>query len=143
VTKEGLERMKSRLNPGGRLVINSVTQAPDGSPGLQRLESGLKDVFGEAMVYMDQAHGGVEDLVNVCLVAGTGLKAGDGKGYPGKATPYVQRQVAGIVGRGRPAVKTLEPNTDDFSDLDHAEAELRLQWRKIILGQLGPEVLGD
>lgn len=39
------------------------------------------------------------------------------------------------------------PNTpigsDDFSDLDDAEADLRLEWRKLVLATMGPEVLAD
>jgi spermidine synthase len=143
VTKEGLARMQARLNPGGRLVINSVTRAGVGSPGLQRIEAGLLDVFGEAQVYIDDAHDGME-LVNVCIVAGQGLKMNDGIGYMGEASRYVATQTQKLVDRGgRPAARVLEANTDDFSDLDHAEADLRLEWRRLVLDQLGPDILGD
>jgi spermidine synthase len=142
VTKEGLARMQARLNPGGRLVINSVTRASVGSPGLQRIEAGLIEVFGEGQIFIDEAHDGM-DLVNVCIVAGKDLKMNDGKGYPGLASTYVVGKTLDLAGKGRPAAHGLDANTDDFSDLDHAEAELRLEWRRLVLAQLGPDILGD
>lgn len=142
-TQEGLGRMKARLNPGGRLVVNSVTHAGVGSPGLERLEAGLSKVFGEAQVFVDVQHEPGADLVNACLVAGQGLKMNDGKGYPGKALENIAEKCQILVPLGRPARTTGVLNTDDFSDLDHAEAEMRLQWRRLVLDQMGPEVLGD
>jgi spermidine synthase len=142
MTTEGLGRMKARLNPGGRLVINSVTRSPQGSPGLERIEAGISEVFGEGEAFVDDAHDGM-DLVNACLVAGTGLKMNDGLGYPGKALDFVAKKTLVLVGKGRPVRHLMPAGEDDFSDLDHAEAELRLEWRRLVLAQIGPEVLGD
>lgn len=142
-TEQGLGRMKARLNPGGRLIVNSVTHAGKGSPGLARLEAGLSKVFGEAEVFIDESREPGADLVNACLVAGDGLRLNDGKGYPGKALENIAKHTLALVPLGRPARRDGVINTDDFSDLDHAEADLRLQWRRLVLDQMGPEVLGD
>jgi spermidine synthase len=142
MTKEGLGRMQARLNPGGRLIINAVTRSPQGSPGLERIEAGISEVFGEGQVFVDAAHDGM-DLVNACLVAGRGLKMNDGVGYPGKALSFVAQKTLVLATKGRGVRHLVEAGEDDFSDLDHAEAELRLEWRRLVLAQLGPEVLGD
>ena len=142
-TKEGLALIKSRLNPGGRLLINSVTEAPQGSPGLDRLESGLSEAFGEAQVFIDESHESGMKLVNALAVAGSGLKMNDGVGYPGKTLQVIAEHSAIFVGRGRPVRHNLAACEDDFSDVDYAEAPLRMAWRKLVFEQLGPEILGD
>jgi hypothetical protein len=141
-TKEGLARMKARLNPGGRLIINSVTRL-NGSPGLDRIEAGVSEVFGEGEVFIDNGHGTGTDLVNACLVAGKGLKMNDGVGYPGQALPLIAERALALTRVGRPIQHLVPATGDDYSDLDYAEAELRNEWRRLVLGQIGPEVLGD
>lgn len=143
MTEEGLGRMRARLNPGGRLIINSVTEAGKGSPGLERLETGLMTVFGEAQVYVDAVHGSGPALVNTCLVAGKDLALNDGKGYPGRALEHVAKHATELMALGRPARLGSKLDRDDDSDLDHAEAPLRLKWRRLILNEMGPEALGD
>jgi spermidine synthase len=143
MTAEGLGRMKARLNPGGCLIINSVTEAGKGSPGMERLETGLLTVFGEAQAYVDVVHGSGADLVNACLIAGKDLKLNDGKGYPGMALEHVANHSAELMALGRPARMGAVLNRDDDSDLDHAESALRLKWRRLVLNEMGPEVLGD
>jgi spermidine synthase len=142
-TEEGLGRMKARLNPGGRLVVNTITRAGVGSPGLERLEAGLLKVFGEAQVFVDVQRQEGTDLVNACLIAGRDLKLNDGKGYVGKAHAYVAQRTQELVALGRPARRGAVPNTDDFSDLDYVEAEMRLTLRRLVLERMGPGVLGD
>jgi spermidine synthase len=142
LTREGLREIRSHLAPGGRLLVNMVTR-PAGSPGLDRVEAGLLDVFGEARVYVDAPQNPeAGDLVNACLVAGGNLTS-DPAPYPGKAVDWVRTRALAIEKRGRPARAGGFICTDDWSDLDEAEAELRLQWRKAVLGQVGPQVLGD
>jgi len=146
LTREGLQAIRARLAPGGRLLVNTVTR-PDGSPGLDRVEAGLLDVFGEARVYVDAAEEGAPDLVNACLVAGTGLRDGGDPGadgaYTGEAVDRVRAKTQAFALRGRACRAGARVCSDDFSDLDDAEAGLRLEWRKAVLGQLGPQVLGD
>jgi spermidine synthase len=141
-TKEGLARMKARLNPGGRLIINSVTRL-NGSPGLDRIEAGVSEVFGEGEVFIDNGHGTGTDLVNACLVVGQGLKMNDGVGYPGQALPLIAERALALTKVGRPIQHLVPATGDDYSDLDYAEAELRNEWRRLVLGQIGPDVLGD
>jgi spermidine synthase len=143
ITEEGLGRMKARLNPGGRVLVNLVTRFKGGTPALARVEAGLLKVFGNALVYVEDDQNRTHDLVNGCLVAGESLAINDGVGYPGKALPEVEHRTRNLVGQGRPAKATVPPATDDFSDVDFVDADLRLEWRKLVLSQIGPEVLGD
>ena len=142
LTREGLRSIRDHLAPGGRLLVNLVTRSA-GSPGLDRVEAGILSVFPSATVYVDtpQEANGV-DLVNACLVAGADLKPSP-LPYPGKAVPLVRERTLALEKRGRPAKAGGFICTDDFSDLDQAESDLRLEWRKAILEQEGPQVLGD
>jgi hypothetical protein len=142
MTVEGLSALKARLAPGGRLVINCVTRAGGDSAGLARLEAGLVEVFGQALVHVEQPEGGrSEGLVNACLVAGDGLQASKGV-YPGKALPWIAERTDALLKAQRPA-KAGIATYDDFSDLDVADASLRREWRQVVLGQMGAAVLND
>jgi spermidine synthase len=144
LTREALEAVRARLAPGGRLVLNSVTQANGESEGLKRLEASLLAVFGEARVFIEpRLPSEGETLVNATLVAGKGLVENE-KRYPGR----VSRQMAPYVGDfngtpKRPARKGATIDTDDFSSLDLAEAKARMHWREDVLRSFGPDVLQD
>ncbi len=144
LTREGLSAIKARLSPGGRMVVNAITRADGNSEGLKRLEAGLLDVFGEALVYIEPRLPNENDLlVNATLVAGKQLKATD---LPYPATP--NRRVAPYLGDmraipARPARQGGHIDTDDHSSLDSVEAGLRLRWRDGVIASLGPEVLQD
>jgi spermidine synthase len=145
MTQEGLALIRQHLAPGGRLLINSIS-TPEGSPGLARIEAGLRAAFPEAKAYVDQTHAGSDpdlDLVNVCLVAGDGLQPVAGAGYPGRALPQVAAAADALERRGRDAVAGPAWDTDDLSSLDKVEAPLRAHWRRLVLKQLDAELLGD
>lgn len=144
LTREGLAAAKARLLPGGRMIINSVTFANGESEGLKRLEAGLMDVFGEALVILEPRlpHEGNE-LVNGTLIAGENLVPTD-EPYP--ATP--SQRVAPFLGD----IAYVEPrkartghaiDSDDHSALEAIEADVRLGWRESVIAFLGPEVLQD
>jgi hypothetical protein len=141
MTEEGLQALRARLAPGGRLLINCVTQVGGKGPGLQRLEAGLLSVFGEGRVYVE-----VPDhelgLVNACLVAGQGLKETTGT-FPGRALPHVAERVNLLLTQGRPLAAGGPLMHDERSDMDLADASLRSKWRQLVLEQFGPEILGD
>ena len=144
LTREGLALIRSRLAPGGRLLINGITR-PEGSEGLARMEASLRAAFPEAKVFIDQPHNGGDpdlDLVNVVLVAGEGLTPVAGA-YPGRALPGVMASAEALELRGRDARPGPAIDTDDLSALDAVEAPLRAHWRRTVLKQLGADLLGD
>src|SRR5439155_1564910 len=68
LTLEALREMRSRLTPGGRLVINTVSYADTDRPSLQGIESTAVAAFGEAMVYPGVPESDDPDeLVNVLI----------------------------------------------------------------------------
>lgn len=140
-TREGLGAIKAVLNPGGRLLINSVTRS-EGSEGLKRMEASLLDAFGEAVVYVDNPNDEERShLTNATLVAGLGLKPTAGT-CPSKVAARLEPKIAEFMKLGRKAVAG-RVMTDELSDLDYAESELRLEWRKLVFEALGPELLAD
>jgi len=143
VTREALQAVQRHLNPGGRLLVNWVTRQDGESDGLRRLEAGMAGAFGEAKIYVDPTEGG--PLVNAILVAGRGLQSQSAP-FPGRVLESIVPKLAALEAHGRQA-RLSPPNapvgSDDFSDLDDAEADLRLEWRKLVLATMGPEVLAD
>lgn len=143
VTREALQAVQRRLAPGGRLLVNWVTRPGGESGGLRRLEAGMAGAFGEAKVFVDPGETG--SLVNAILVAGRGLTMQAGR-FPGRVVGAIEPKLAVMETGMRPA-RAAPPGTrigvDDFSDLDDAEADLRLEWRKLVLANLGPDVLAD
>jgi predicted membrane-bound spermidine synthase len=143
VTREALQAVQRHLAPGGRLLVNWVTRQGGESGGLRRLEAGMAATFGETVLFVDPHEAG--SLVNAILVAGRGLAMAPGK-FPGRVVAPIEPRLAVMEAAGRPA-RPAPPGTrigrDDFSDLDDAEADLRLEWRKLVLATLGPDVLAD
>jgi spermidine synthase len=143
VTREALQAVQRHLAPGGRLLVNWVTRNGGDSEGLRRLEAGMVGAFGEAKVFVDP--GATGSLVNAILVAGQGLRMQGGK-FPGRVVGGIEPRLAELEAHERPARATppgARIGEDDFSDLDDAEAPLRLEWRKLVLAALRPEVLAD
>jgi len=144
LTREGLTAIRDRLAPGGRMVVNCVTMANGQTEGLKRLEAGLLDVFGEALVFIEPRLPHEQQmLVNATLVAGKNLVASD-KPYPGKPS----RMVAPFLGDLRaleplPARRGGHIDTDDHSSLDYVEGNVRLRWRDTVIAVLGPDILQD
>ncbi|MES2202241.1 MAG: fused MFS/spermidine synthase [candidate division FCPU426 bacterium] len=139
-TREGIARMKDHLNPGGRVVINSVTRAKTGSEGLARLEAVLVEVFGEARVSGEHWEPKGQ-LVNATLVAGKDLKPTD-EAYKGKTLERNLSKLPLLVAEERAALPGRF-GTDDFSDLDYVESRLRSEWRKQVVDDLGPDFLAN
>lgn len=130
-TVETFRDVAARLTPGGRLVINIATQASGDSPGLARIEAALLQVFPEARVFLGAtAASDDRGLANATIVAGRDLDAAI-------APPPADRVVATILEfllpRGRPATVRAEPSTDEWSDVDYADAALRARWRELLL----------
>jgi len=141
-TREGMAQIKRVLNPGGRLLINSVTRS-GGSEGLKRLEANLLDAFGEALVFVDTPNDqGKSDLTNATLVAGSGLRASP-LACPSKVVKRLEPKLAAFMQLGRPAKAGADIMTDDHCDLDYAESSLRLEWRRLIFESMGPQLLAD
>ena len=142
LTREAFTEMRERLNPGGRLVINTVAYAGEDKPGLSRIEASLLAAFPEALCYPEPALAGSddpEDLINVTLVAGENLRAA--MAVPDET--YTVRSLARLVANERAAVADEPPTTDDRSDLDYAQAPLRIKWRTLIWNSLDSSLLWD
>jgi spermidine synthase len=130
-TREALKEMRERLVPGGCLAINGIVSRSGVSPGFARIEAAAADVFEDAVVF----HGGGDaKLVNATLIASDAL-------------PDV-RDAARITARPhfatfRAATRDAAVPTDDLSDFDAADGDLRLAWRNSLLSELDPAALLD
>ncbi len=144
LTREALTAMRARLAEGGRLVLNSVTQANGESEGLKRLEASLLAVFGEALVFVEpRLPNEGEQLVNATLVAGKKLVPNEAP-YRGKVSRHVLPFLGDFNGTPhRPARPGAVVDTDDFSSLDVAETKARMHWREQVIASFGADVLQD
>ena len=142
LTKEAFEEMRARLNPGGRLVINTVAYADTNKPGLGRIEVSLRAAFPEAIVYPTPSHNpnDPEDLINATLVAGDKLEAMMTLPPDGG---YQMVSLAHLVRAARLARDQGIPTTDDRSDVDYMQAPLRIRWRTLIWDALNSTLLWD
>jgi spermidine synthase len=141
-TREAMAAIKRVMNPGARLLINTVSR-PTGSEGLKRLEANLLDAFGEALVFTDTPHEGEKsDLVNATLVAGSGLKPSDAV-FPSRIYKRLEPTLPILLTHMRPAQAGGRIQTADDCDVDYAESELRLEWRRLVFETLGPQLLAD
>jgi spermidine synthase len=142
-TRQAFQAMKRALNPGGVVLVNLVTRA-QGSPGQARIEAGLLDSFPQALVFNDTPEEG-SDLVNSLIVAGAELKASNAP-FPSAVTARIRPKLAALLTQvrpARPAAEGIKVMTDDDCDLDFAESELRLEWRRLVFQSLGPAALDD
>ncbi|KPK28216.1 MAG: hypothetical protein AMJ61_03195 [Desulfobacterales bacterium SG8_35_2] len=145
MTTEAIERIKKVLHPDGILVINTIAWVEGISPDVVRLESALLQVFDDARVFVStQGEGGAAGLevTNAILVAGASLSPAD-LPFPGRVLPHIKYKLDAIAKTMRPAAAVVAPPTDDFNDLDYAGAEIRIALRKILIADMGAEVLGD
>jgi predicted membrane-bound spermidine synthase len=141
LTSEALTEMRRRLNPGGRLLINTVAFAdPDRATGLARIEATVLKVFPQAIVYPEKPLGDdPEELINATIVAGQDLR-------PVALAPspaFSPDALRDLLALGRPARSRGPVSTDDRSDLDYTEAALRVRWRTLIWESLGSDLLAD
>jgi SAM-dependent methyltransferase len=133
-TVEAFADMARRLNPGGRLVINTVAMAATPTMGLARMEAALLRVFPELRVFSSApAESSADALVNVTLVAGADLA---GPAAPGGSDPIVRGTLERLLPLGRDGRAEVEPATDDWSDVDYRDAEMRARWRSEALAIL-------
>jgi hypothetical protein len=141
LTREAFEEMRDKLNPGGRLVINTVAYASPDKPGLERIETSVRAAFPQALVYPEASNSDdPESLVNATIVAGDNLRADmtvppDG-GYrmPSLSLLVRNERAARVIG---------EPTTDDRSDTDYVQAPLRIRWRTLIWDAVNSTLLWD
>jgi len=142
LTTEGMGVMHDHLSPGGRLLVNTVTQE-NGSPGLARIEAGLMQVFPQVEVFVSRVDKQqIYDVVNACLVAGADLKPVQ-RGYNGKMLPYIKQSVKDLLPRRRLAQAGAVPPHDDLTDLEAVDADFRLVWRRETMFYLSPQLLGN
>jgi spermidine synthase len=144
LTAEAFAEMKRRLNPAGRLLINTVGFAGGedrpGRAGMRRIEASVRSVFDEAIVYPDQpTTSDPDELINVTIVAGEKLNA---QLRLPKSEPSMQA-LAKLLVRGRPASADRVIATDDRSDLDYLEASMRIRWRSLIWDSVYSTLLWD
>jgi spermidine synthase len=141
LTKEAFEAMRNRLNPGGRLVINTVAYASLEKPGLDRVETSVRAAFPQALVYPETARSDdPEGLVNATIVAGDNLRAD--MTVPPDAD-YRLPSLSLLVRNERAARVIGEPTTDDRSDTDYVQAPLRIRWRTLIWDAVNSTLLWD
>jgi spermidine synthase len=142
LTTEGMSVMRDHLTQGGRLLVNTVTRE-NGSPGLARIEAGMMQVFPQVDVFVPRKKEDEKlDLGNAILVAGANLKPVQ-SGYNGKMLPHIEQSVKELLTRGRPAEAGAAPPHDDLTDLEVVDADLRLEWRRAIMSEFGPQLLGN
>src|SRR5687768_10068688 len=74
LSQEAFTEMRDKLNPGGRLIINSVAYASPEKPGLERVETSVRYAFPESYVYPESpSTDDPEELINATIVAGNKL----------------------------------------------------------------------
>lgn len=139
-TVEAVGKIKKSLNPGGILVINTVTSADGHSLGIQRLESVLLEHFTEARLFIKRTP--EVALTGATIVAGDVLVAHEGK-VPNAMKDRFRKDIAVLVKSERPALGGLRPGTDDWHDLDYADSEVRSVWRRHILNYYDSVALQD
>jgi len=141
LTVEAFGEMRERLNPGGRLIINTVSFVDPKKPALEGIEASLLAVFPEALVYTAKPEtNDPDDLVNVLIVAGDHLAPSI---HP-KLSPAGRAHLQDILSRVRPARAHAGPLcTDDRSDLDYMQAAMRIRWRKLIWESTSSNLLWD
>jgi SAM-dependent methyltransferase len=140
LTAEAMQEMHDRLNPGGRMIMNTVAYAGGENDGLQRVEATMLSVFPQVMVYPGRpVSKDPRELINVTLVAGESLDAR-------KTLPATEPSISmldELLADARPATKSAPVMTDERSDLDYVMAPLRIRWRTLIWDALDSDVLWD
>jgi SAM-dependent methyltransferase len=130
-TKEAFSEMRALLEPGGCVALNGIVSRNGESPGFLRLEAVARDTFQNAVVF----HGGGDaELVNATLVASDTVLD------PRTAEEITKQPHFATF---RDAHRDAVVPTDDRSDFDQADGELRVAWRKSLLGELDPAALLD
>ena len=82
------------------------------------------------------------DLINATVLAGSGLEPSQEK-FPSTVLARIAPKLGELLKHLRPAQPGGPLMSDDACDLDYADAELRLEWRRLVFETLGPKILGD
>ena len=142
LTVEAMTDMKHLLNPGGRLLINTVAYAHKESVGLSKQESAINQAFGSGLLYPGVSWTASERaMINSTLVAGEHLKAVVAPPPPQDNAPG--ELMGQLVAGERPTITRYAPPTDERCDLDYADMALRISWRKHIWSRMYASSLGD
>lgn len=140
LTKEAFEEMKERLNPGGRVLVNTVAYADAKEHALAGVETTMLKVFPQVIAYPGPAESeSPDELVNIILVAGENLNARTDLGRG----PNINAGLADLLSRARPAEASGMVCTDDRSNLDYAQSAMRAKWRVAIWDVLQSTILWD
>jgi hypothetical protein len=107
------------------------------------MEASVKHAFGDARVFIEPRSRNAQDLVTATLVAGSDLGSGHRLPFPNRLVDGFAEKVAALEATGREARDDVAESDDDQSDLDLAESELRVAWRRTVMQQFPAEVLDD
>jgi len=144
--KEAITLIKKALNPNGLLVVNIMIWAKGTSPDLVRLAHTIQNIFPETKGFMGGVHGtggNGQQLTNAVLVAGEKLIPTNNP-FPGPQLPWIRLQCEALVPLSDNTWADEMPmQTDDWSDLDYADADMKLAYRRLISSELGAAILGD
>jgi SAM-dependent methyltransferase len=144
LTVEAFGEMRERLNPGGRLIVNTVCFADPRRPALEGIEASLLAAFDQVQVYPGHADSSDPDeLINVLLVAGEKLDARPNPPLDAPPDPSALKTLSEMLARGRPARPGSDLCTDDRSDLDYVQAPMRIRWRRFIWDSMSSNLLWD
>ena len=129
------------LNPGGRMVINTITRSDSHSVGIQRLEAVLLEVFDEGKVFLNTLSSDL-GLTGVTIVAGNQLVEHEGE-LPNQVPEKFARLLPVVYKSQRPAASVGRVGTDDWHDLDYADRDVRSVWRQNVLTAYSARSLED
>jgi len=144
-TNEAMALIKKALNPGGCLVVNIMTWTSGHSPDLVRMEKTIRGAFSETkgFIALHGAGGTGQHLTNAVLVAGEKLTPTD-QPFPEKQLPWIKLQCEALKPLPDNTQQSAVPQqTDDWSDLDYADADIKLVYRRLVSSELGAGILGD
>ncbi|HAM35623.1 MAG TPA: hypothetical protein DEB40_03570 [Elusimicrobia bacterium] len=140
-SREALEAMKKRLEPGGILAVNivSLVKGPGNEPWLAAYKT-LRAIFPEVRAF--SASETYEDIANVLLFASDLSLADNGASL--RARPFVRPDVQDMLGRELvPSDEELGRATlmsDDHAPMEFLLARTAGVWRKSLQDKI-PEVL--
>ena len=99
---------------------------------------------GEKVAAKPPDEGRKTGLVNACVVAGADPLAATALPYPGHPAPWIAQRSESLLAGGRPLRgDAADLTTDERSDMDLADAGLRQAWRRLVMAQMDPRMLGD
>jgi hypothetical protein len=144
LTREAMAEMKARLKPDGKLLINNPCWTHRISRSMQRIEATAQAVFAEVTAYPDPPDSDDPlEIGNTCIVAGDELRP---QAILPPTLTDAPEAAEELLSAARPAAANPAPHlimTDDRSDMDYVESNLRIQWRMMIWGWMKSSLLWD